>query len=130
MLNANRTVIICKCHVILIHESIFSLFRWAWVTVLHANFMPIMRCLRHFPTLGVHKSASGAGSYRFNSASTDETTDTRSAMINNAGRLRNTWVLHASLASRIVEPRSFCSHQTFAFLFNHTFSCLSIFHMS
>jgi len=100
--DANRAVIICKRHVILDGNSVFSFFRWAWITVLHANFMPIVRCLGHFSTLCVHIGANSTRSYRFNSTSTDKTTDTGSALINDTGWLSDASLHHASLTNSIV----------------------------
>lgn len=109
LLNTNRTIIVCECHIILIHKSIFSLFRWAWVTVLHANFMPIVGRLGHLSALCVHVGAYDTWSNGFDGASTDEAANTGSTMINDTGRLSNTWVHHASLTC--------CIPHTFAFLF-------------
>ena len=100
LLNTNRTVIIRKCQVIFVHNSIyiFYLFRWAWVTVVHTNFMPIMsrfwsilRISNSSLTLCVDNGTNNTGSYRFNSASADEATDTGSAVICHTCRLNNAW---------------------------------------
>lgn len=102
MFDANRAVIICKPQIIMIRDSIFSFFCWARVAVLHADFMPIVRCLGHFSTLCVHVGANSAWSYGFNSTPSDKTTDTGSTVIYGAGWLSNAWVHHAPLTHSII----------------------------
>ena len=134
LLNANRmtvTVIIRKCQVIFVHNSIyiFYLFRWAWVTVVHTNFMPIMsrfwsilRISNSSLTLCVDNGTNNTGSYRFNSASADEATNTGSAVIYHTCRLNNAWVHPAYLTksnciSIILHVLGLVNDQTGSWLF-------------
>ena len=52
MLKADRAVVVCKRYIIL---DCLIFLRWAWFTVVHANFVSIMRCLSHFWKFDQHR---------------------------------------------------------------------------